>query len=212
MIRKNQRPLYFTDSQEQQLRRNNYSLRKLNRAALGALRRIRSTALTNAEYRDAGDSFVRMANQMMSALRVRRELIAAGRERLPESFELLFGGICDACSKNKLRTKPDDHEADSRKALEQDPAHQAEIESLLELVLRIEARVSVRCESGHAPPRAFFSGIGRLISAVLRQQKDLRETALKHQPPEIKVSHASHCLNCHQPFETVDEEGNVTMP
>jgi hypothetical protein len=205
MIRKNQRPLYFTDSQVQQLRRNNYSLRKLNRVALGVLRRIRSTALTNTEYRDAGDSFVRMANQMMSALRVRRELIAAGREQLLQRIEVRFGGMCDACSEKKLRTKPDDHEADSREALEQDPAHQSEIESLLELALRTAERVSVRCESGQVPPKAFFLGINRLTSAVLRQQRDLRETALKHQP-EIEVVHCpGHCMNCHQPMRTEDE-------
>jgi hypothetical protein len=211
MIRKNQRPLNFTDSQVQQLGRNKHSLRKLNRVALGALRRIRSTALTNRQYRDAGDSFSRMADQMMSALRVRRELIAAGRERLPDRIELIFGGMCDACWENKLRTKRDDHEPNSREALKQDPAHLAELEFLLELALRVQARVSVRCEPGHAPPRAFFSGIRRLILAVLRQQRELRETAPKHEP-EIKVLECpSHCINCHQ-LGTLDEEGNRTMP
>jgi hypothetical protein len=187
-------------------------LRKLNRVALGALRRIRSTALTNTEYRDAGDSLVRMANQMMSALRVRRELIAAGREQLLQRIEVTFGGTCDACWENELRTKTDDHEADSREALKQDPAHQSETESLLELALRTEERVSVRCESGHAPPKALFSGIGRLILAVLQQQQDLRKTALKHQPEIEVLERPSHCRNCNQPMMTVDEEGNLAMP
>jgi hypothetical protein len=144
MIRKNQRPVYFTDSQEQQLRRNNYSLRKLNRVAFGALRRIRSTALSNTEYRDAGGSFVGMANQMKSALRVRRELIAAGRERLPDHIEFVFGGRCDACSENKLRTKPDDHEAGSRQALEH--AGRKDLrESALAIQNKAKNPFSIRC-------------------------------------------------------------------
>jgi hypothetical protein len=204
MIRKNQRPLYWTDSQLHELRRNNSSLRHLNRAALLELRLIGNTAPTDREYRDAGDTFSGVADQMMSALRVRRELIAAGRERLPDRIELRFGGLCGACRENKLPAKRDDHEEDSRKALELNPEHLQKLEFLLELALRTEARVSVRCESGQDAPKAFFSGIGRLIFAVLRQQRELRETAPKHQPEIAVLMRSSHCRNCHQPLETVD--------
>lgn len=204
MIGKNQRPLNFTDSQVQQLKWTNDTLRKLNRAGLVALGRIGHKALTDTEYGNAGYSFAMMGDRMMSALRVRRELIAAGRERLPDRIELRFGGLCGACRENKLPAKRDDHEEDSRKALELNPEHLQKLEFLLELALRTEARVSVRCESGQDAPKAFFSGIGRLIFAVLRQQRELRETAPKHQPEIAVLMRSSHCRNCHQPLETVD--------
>ncbi len=82
------------------------------------------------------------------------------------------------------------------------------VKLLLELVLRTEARVWAHCESGYAPHKAFPSGIGRLILAVLRQQKELGETGLRRQT-EIKVlDRATYCQNCHQPLETEDEEHN----
>jgi len=137
MIRKNERQFNFTDWQVQQLRRNNYSLRNLNRAALGRLRRIGYTALTDTEYREAGDSFATIATRMMSALRVRRQILIAGREQTPLRIQVTIGAMCEPCSKNRIPTKPDDNESASREALEQDPAHQSEIESLLELALRI---------------------------------------------------------------------------
>ena len=199
MIRKSQRPFTFTDSQVQQLNRTNNTLRQLNRTARDVLRRIGHLYLTPAQYGEAAKSLETVAIRMTSALRFRRELIAAGREQLPQRIGVIFGGKCDACWENGLGTKTDDHEADWREALEQDPAHQSEIESLLELALRTEERASVRCESGHALPRAFFSGISRLTSAVLRQQKDLREMALKHEP-EFEVIYSDNCSDCHQPL------------
>jgi hypothetical protein len=120
--------------------------------------------------------------------------------------------MCQPCSENKLRAKPDVHEADSRGVLEQDPAHQSETESLLELALRTEERVSVHCESGRTPPSVFFRGISRLTSAVLRQQQDLRETALKHSPKIEVVDSYDNCVYCHQPLKTEDEKDKLTMP
>jgi hypothetical protein len=198
MIRKNQRPLYFTDSQLQQLRRNTDSLRKLNRVALGALRRVGSV-VTDLEYRDAGDSFSMVASRMGTLLRVRRELLAAGREQLPQRIEVIFGGKCDACWENGPFRKLDDPAADPREALEPDPAHLSETEALLDLAMRTEERVSVRRESRRAPLRAFFLGISRLTWAVLRQQRELREAAFKH-VPEIKVAYSANCSDCHKPI------------
>jgi hypothetical protein len=211
MIRKSQRSVFFTDRQLQGLRRNTDSLHELNRFALGALRRIGYTALTDSEYRDAGDSFSMMARQMVTLLRVRRELLIACREQPCQSIEVIFGGTCDACQKNGLLTKPDDHEADSREALESDPVHLSEIESLLDLALRIQERLSVRCESRRPPLNAFFMGIDRLTSAVLRQQRGLRETSVKH-VPEIKVAERpDNCAHCNKPLETEDGEDNLAM-
>lgn len=205
MIRKNQRGFYFTDWQVQQLRQNNHSLRKLNRAALLALRRIRSTALTDRECRAAGDSFSMMATQMVSALRVRRELLMAGLEQSPQRIVVRVGVVCDPCAEKRLYTKIDDHEANPREELEQDPGHQSEIESLLASALRTEELVSVRCESGRALPKAFLQGISRLTLAVLRQQQEFRETARKHIPKIEVVNTFDNCGYCHKPMKTEDE-------
>jgi hypothetical protein len=211
MLSKNQRPVYFTDGQLQQLRRNTDSLRKLNRVALGALRRIGYTVVTDSEYRDAGDSFSMVASRMGTLLRVRRELLAAGREQLPQRIEVIFGGKCDACWENGPFRKLDDPAADPREALEPDPAHLSETEALLDLAMRTEGRVSVRRESRRAPLRAFFLGISRLTWAVLRQQRELREAAFKH-VPETKVARSDNCADCHKPMETEDEEDNLATP
>ena len=46
MLRKNQKPAYFTDEQENQLETNNLSLRKLNRIARKELGRIGHIGIT----------------------------------------------------------------------------------------------------------------------------------------------------------------------
>jgi len=206
MIRKNQRPLNFTDSQVQQLRQNTCGLRKLNRAALVALRRVGCESLTDKERRAAGDSFATIAAQMTFAFRVRRELLTAAAEQVPERINVILQEMCDPCPLNELSKKSDDLVAD---ALE-DPAHQAEIESLITLAMRVEARVSVRFESGRAP-RAFLHGINRLTLAVLRQQRELGENAIKRQP-EIRI--LERCENCayrDQPMQTEDDQGELTI-
>jgi hypothetical protein len=75
------------------------------------------------------------------------------------------------------------------------------MESLLELALRTEERVSARSESGRAGLRAFF-GISRLTSAVLRQLQDLRETAPKHVPRIEVVNSFDNCSYCHKTMKT----------
>jgi hypothetical protein len=210
MIRKDQRGFNFTDWQVRQLARNHRSLRQLNRAALLALRRIRSTALTNGEYRAAGDSFSMIATRMVSALRLRQELLIAGRAQPLQLIRVTVGVVCDQCGEKGLYTNPDDHEeANSPEELEQNPAHQSEIESLLELVFRTEERVSVRCESKRSPLRAFFHGISRLTLAVLRQQQEFRETTRKHTPKIECVNSFDNCSVCHKPMKTGDDEDDT---
>ncbi len=118
MIRENQRPLNFTDSQVQQLAQNNHRLRKLNRAAVVALRGIGHKVLTDTEYRDAGNSFATTADQIMFALRVRRELLTTGREQQPDVIQIIYKDACDdgPGPRSELPTKPDDLVADSREA------------------------------------------------------------------------------------------------
>lgn len=201
----------FTDWQVHQLSRTNRTLRNLNRDALAALRRNRFAAKSDKEMRDAGDSFAMMANRMMFTLRVRRELLLAGREQPYQLIQVTVGVVCDACADIPY-TKPDHHQANSREVLEPDPAHQAEVEDLLEFTLRTEERVSARCGSGPAPLKAFFRGIGRLTLAVLRQQQDLRESAPKRVPKIEVVNSFDNCAQCRKPMKTEDGEDNRTMP
>lgn len=206
MIRKDQRGFNFTDWQVRQLARNHRSLRQLNRAAILALRRIRPTALTDRECRDAGDSFAMLATRMMSELRLRQELLIAGRAQPLQLIRVTVGVVCDECGEERLYTNPDDHEANSREELEQNPAHQSEIESLIELVFRTEERVLVHCESKRAPLRAFFHGISRLTLAVLRQQQEFRETSRKHIPQIEVVNSFDYCGFCHKPMNPDEED------
>lgn len=61
MLRKNQKPAYFTDEQENQLETNNLSLRKLNRIARKELGRIGHIGITHKQYGEAGMSLEMLA-------------------------------------------------------------------------------------------------------------------------------------------------------
>jgi hypothetical protein len=206
MLRKNQRPFLFTEVQLQQLKRTEDSLRKLNRDALRALRRIGFTDLTNRKYSEAGQSLRIVATQIISALQFREEILIAGREQQPQTIEVRIGRRCATCFKNRRLREPADEESDSSKALKQDPGHQTEIDSLLELAYQTEGRVSERCKSGGAIPHAFIGGISRLRSALLRQSRHLRDIAPR-QTTEIEVLSLPRdvCMYCHKRTKNDDE-------
>lgn len=211
LIRKNQRPFKFTDCQGQQLKRINRRLRKLNRTARTELRRVRYAGLTT-QYRETGNRLEIIAIGMISALRVRRGILIAGRQQQPTLYVISFGTQCVNCSKNGHRRTNNDEPA-ACVVLELDHAHEQEIDSLLELARRTEEAVSARCESRGTCPIKLSRGISRLTSAVLRQQSDLHDTAFK-QPPEIKVEFddldgPDICMGCHTPIEIDDPpDGN----
>jgi len=206
LIRQNQRPFNFADFQVQQLERINHHLRKLNRTACGELRRVAYVG-PSTRYREVGNSLEIIAIQMFSALRFRQGVLIAGRQQQPTLLVIRFGTQCVHCSKNEHGRHVDNRPA-ACVVLELDHAHEQEIDSLLELARRTEEAVSARCESRGTRPIKFFRGISRLTSAVLRQQRDLHETAFKH-PPEIKVEFDDAdgpdiCMDCHKPMEIDD--------
>jgi hypothetical protein len=205
MIRKNQRPFDFTDRQILQLKRSNRSLRKLNRDALGELQRVGGRALTRTQCREAGESLGILAIRMITMVRILQETLVAGRENEVQLIQVIFSLYCENCSKNGPLERPDDDEAASREALKQDPAWQTEIDSLLNLAQRIEQRVSARCKSRGRSPSTFSRGISRLTSALLRQQRHLRNTTLKH-GPEIEVLEldSDTCVDCQTPIKDDD--------
>ena len=207
MKTQNPGPFNLTDGQEWRLKRIIHNLRKLNRAANRELRRIVGTDLIHTQRSKAGDILRIIAIQMISALRVRQGILIAGRRHQPTLIVLGFGLRCARCSKNK-HARPDDDELATCEALKLDPAHEKEIDSLLELARRTEEWVSARCESRGMRSIRLFRGISGLTSAILRQQRDLLNTAFK-QTPEIKIEFDDSggpdiCMDCHRPMEADD--------
>ena len=97
---------------------------------------------------------------MIGALRFRHEILKAEQEQQPIRLNVRFVTPCVHNvhrSESRQLTGHDDDEAE-REALRQDPAHQAEIESLLELTNSIEDRVSRRSMLRGAPLNEFFRG------------------------------------------------------
>jgi hypothetical protein len=179
MLRKNQRPSSSTSWQEQQLKRVNQSLRKLNREARRELRRIKNTGLTHTQYREGGNLFGTIATRMIGALQFHHEILKAQQE--PQLFRLnvRFVTPCvhmSTAPKVRQHTGHGDDEAECE-ALKLEPSHQAEIMSLLELINSIEGPVSRRSRLRGAPLNAFFRGLNRFRLAALEQREHLLATS-----------------------------------
>lgn len=203
MLRKNQRPFMFAVGHVQQLRRSAHSLREVNRAALRELRRIGGTDLTHTQYREASESVGISASRMILLVRYRQEILVTGREQRPQSIQVIFSSDCENCAEIR-RLEPGCNEPVSEETLKNDPGYQKEIESLLELALRTEKRVFARHKLGRAVPSMFFTKVSSLISAVIRQQQQLRHMTIR-QEPEIEVCY-EECASCASPIETNEQE------
>jgi hypothetical protein len=198
MIRKDQRPFCFTDRQVKLLKQTHHNVRQLNRAARYELRDIGRTTLTHAQYQAWAERVATIAIRMASAIRVRHDILASGREQTPQRILFTFSLYCENCAQNGHLENRDGDEDASHEGRNQDayePGYEEEVEDLLELVLRTEERVSARCNSRRAPPRALFLAISRLTSAVLRQQQLLRSTALKR-APKFEIIDTDTCPQC----------------
>jgi hypothetical protein len=213
MLRTNQRPFYFTDTQVQQLKRTNDTVRKLNRIARGELRRIGQLGVTPRQHREAGESLGTIATRMTSVLQFRQGILTAGRQQQPLRIVVRVGMLCHHCSERGQLPVRDDDET-TREALKQDPAHQSEITSLLELTSRIEELVSTRSTLRGAPLNAFFRQVSRFRRAVLKQQRDFQATALR-QTTEIEIEVQDEdqigldiCDECHKPMEIEGTTGD----
>ena len=176
MLRKNQRSLRLTSWQMQQLKPVSRTLRKLNREARHELRRIKYTDLTSTRYREAGELFGTIATRMIGALRFHHEILKAEQEPQLFRLKLHFVTPCVHRSERRQLTGHGDDEAE-REALKLEPAHQAEIMSLLELTNSIEDPVSRRSTLRGAPRNVFFRGLDRFRLALLRQRQHLLATS-----------------------------------
>ena len=200
MLRKNQRPISLSSWQVRQLKRISHALRKLNRNARCELRRIGYTDLTRTQYREAGDLFGTIARRMISPLRFHYEVLKAEPE--PQTHRLMLRFVTPCVhnvkrSESRQITRLDDNETE-RQGMRHDPAHQAEIEALLELTNSIEDRVSKRAMLRGVPLNAFFLGINRFRSAVLEQQQYLLAIAPQSIPlVELQVADGPDiCIDC----------------
>jgi hypothetical protein len=209
MIHRNQRFFCFTDWQTQHLKRIDHSLRKLNLDALDELRDVGRTTLTHAEYQKRAEHLTTVAIRMNSAVRVRKDILASGREQDVQKVVVIYVPSCDNCAENGLPEKPDSDENALREAGEPDPTYQKEIEVLLDLTLRTEERLWVPWKSRRAPPQALFVAISRMTSAVLRQQQLLRSTALKR-APDVEFIDNDFCPQCNSQPENELQYG-LTM-
>ncbi|MBZ5653583.1 MAG: hypothetical protein LAO18_24245 [Acidobacteriia bacterium] len=204
MLRKNQRPFISSVGCAQQLSRNTHCLREVNRAALRELRRIGDTDLTHTQYREASESVGISASRMILLLRYRQEILATGREQGVQLFQLILGSSdCENCAEIR-RLELGCNEPVSEETLKNDPEYQKEIESLLEFALRTERRVFARYKLGRAVPSMFFTKVSSLISAVIRQQQQLRDMTIRQQP-EIELCF-EECASCALPIETNEQE------
>ncbi len=199
MLRKNQRSSSLSGWQVQQLKRISPGLRKLNRDARRELRRIGYTSLTRKQYRESGDLLGTIATRMIGALRFRDEILKAEPEQRSIRLTVRFVTPCvhhiHRSESRQLRGHDDDEAA--RQALKQDPAHQEEIEPLLELTNSVEDLVSRRSRSRREPPDEFFRGINRLRLAVLQQQQYLVATAPRRPLVELKIADGPDiCADC----------------
>jgi hypothetical protein len=160
----------------QQLKPVSHTLRKLNREARHELRRIKYTDLTSTRYREAGELFGTIATRMIGALRFRHEILRADQEPLRFHLEVHFVEPCVHRYQGSQLTGPDDDEVE-RAALKLEPAHQAEIMSLLELTNSIEGPVSRRSTLRGAPRNVFFRGLDRFRLALIQQRQHLLATS-----------------------------------
>jgi len=206
MLRKNQKPFYFTEEQEKQLETNNLGLRKLNRIAREELRRIGHIGITPRQYREAGESLGMLATRMNSALRFRQEIPRAGRQQQPDRVVIHFSTLCDCPESRRLREHKEDKNA--CEALKPDLAHLAEIDALLALTSRIEELVSYRSTLRGSQLNAFFRQISRFGLAVLKQQQHL-QAAVPQQELQIEFQDEDPnglniCPHCHQSTDIAD--------
>src|ERR1700686_421351 len=95
MIRKDQRPFCFTDWQVKLLKQTHHSVRQLNSAARDELRDVGRTTLTHAQYQAWAERVATIAIRLASAIRVRHDILASGREQTPQRIVVTFAPNCE---------------------------------------------------------------------------------------------------------------------
>jgi len=191
----------FSEEQLRQLESTNESLRKMNDAALSQLQHIGNSYLSKKQFREAADSFEILALRMNSAVQFREGIITAARAQEPELILVIFATICGSCD-DPLDEPQDDVPA----VLNLDVAQLSELDRLLELAHATEERVSARCMLPGTLPKAFFTGLGCLTRALLRQRRHLQATAPEQRNRiEVREDRSGQCVQC---GKTLPDDGS----
>jgi len=192
----------FSAQELRQLTYTKETLRTLNRSALSQLEHVRDSYLSKKQYRDAADSFETLAIRMNSVLQFRDELTTGGRAQAPEVVYLIIGTICPDCVE-PLEEPPNE----GSEFLKLDRTQLAEIDCVLELAHRTTERVSARCTLRGTLPKTFFTGLGRLIRALIRQRRHLQDTAPEQGTRiDVREEWGGKCGQCGKPLPDDDSK------
>jgi hypothetical protein len=173
VLAKSNEPCVFTELQARQFKRTTRSLRKLNRDSLCELQGLRHPGLTSAKYRAAGNSFEILALQVMFLLRFREAILHSAREtKIDLIVVTITKRICNDCRLNERNNANKDDTLDhSREVLKQDPAHQADLDTLLALAQETGERLAASQSTTARIAGAESTHIGR----PTREQRSTRD-------------------------------------
>ena len=187
--------MFISERQSQQLRGIQHRLRRLNRAALARLRRMRFSP-SDKQCRDVGKWLGMAATQMNFMVGYREQIIEALAEQ-KRLFILNVEFVCN-CSQDKQVAEPDQQQPVEQpglpEALKCTPLWQEEIDRVLELAHCIEQRALERGLSRGILSQTFLSGLHCLVRALLQQKRHLLEPIPESSNYEVKVVYG--CTVC----------------
>jgi hypothetical protein len=174
----------------EQFRTATYALRRLNQEAAELLRAVAISPFKKTEYNAIGERLTNFAQQIVLAIKHQQALLSGAHEKT--TINVIIGTICGDCGNDFDEPRNEDTEL-----LQIDHEHLAEIDLLLPLVQEAYRIVNNRYAFGASLPRAYFSGVDRLMRGVLLQRKHLLEIA-PEQRIEIKVIEdpSDRCSQC----------------
>jgi hypothetical protein len=205
MLDKQGRRFFFTGRQMQQLVLTNDRLRQSNGSALRELRRVGRANLTSKKYKEADSCLQMVADQIIGVLQFREEILISAWEQGAAAFVIFeVRHICKDC------TAPPEELEDhlGEEVPVPDPAHYPELDHLIEFAQWTVGRFVSGSIQRKPLPAAFSKGLRRLVSALLKQRRHLRETTLA--PPrtrtEFRVPSDNSCSRCHKEMKIPDPD------
>ena len=180
---------HLSEQQLQELRSRHRRLRRLNRAILVHMARIRWHS--SDQQRELG-KFLEVDASQINSLVEFCERIKASDEFVPRVLTINF--VCAKCHKEE---RPERRSQSLRlpSSLDLDPGWMAEIDRSLELVRRLEERTFLRCLSHGYVADRLFSSLTRVRKALLRQKSHVIAIRPEQTMPamELKQDHTCIC-------------------
>jgi hypothetical protein len=200
-------PYSFTDRQVQEYNRTLRRLRNLHGNAgdaVGELRKIGRSNLTNKRYTDAGDFFAKVAAQMTSALQFLMAIRSSAQQLPRTRVEFVVSPVCGKCRASPYERE----ESPGVEAPPLDPAPYAELEDLLEKVNGIIEQLWSSNTGRKTLPAALTRGLTRLENVVVKQLRYFRETApAASASVDCVVYTGNDCSKCHGPLTIPAADG-----